>query len=151
MAALVDLWCALTPRTRVFCWTGWTILLSALAAWCLFSSAETDSESLNRLRMENRQLWSALYRLAGTEEERLSAEASPDAPFSPFAISLPGLQLRRWQPSAQGGELALHGNWEAVPSLFVYLAERGVSVNGFSLTMEKNELLMTLALESLHE
>lgn len=151
MAALIDLWCALTPRTRVFCWTGWTVLLSALMAWCLFSSPTANSESLNRLRMENRQLWPALYRLAATEDERLSAEASPVAPFSPFAISLPGLQLRRWQPSEQGGELALRGGWEAVPSLFAYLAERGVSVNGFSLAMEKNELLVTLTLESLHD
>lgn len=38
MAALFDLWCGLLPRTRLFCWLGWSLGLGLLACLCAFSS-----------------------------------------------------------------------------------------------------------------
>ncbi|MSI33913.1 DNA utilization protein HofO, partial [Escherichia coli] len=57
-------------------------------------------------------------------------------------------QLVSWHPSAQGGELALKTLWEAVPSAFTRLAERNVSVSRFSLSVEGDDLLFTLQLET---
>ncbi|MDI4702704.1 hypothetical protein MJI37_30480, partial [Salmonella enterica subsp. enterica serovar Cerro] len=45
-----------------------------------------------------------------------------------------------WQPSAQGGEMALKTSWDAVPSLFVRLAESEMSVSRFSLRREDQYL-----------
>ncbi|ECI2945165.1 hypothetical protein CSL55_15415, partial [Salmonella enterica subsp. diarizonae] len=61
----------------------------------------------------------------------------------------PPLHLLHWKPSAQGGEMALKTSWDAVPSLFVRLAESEMSVSRFSLRREGAELLMTLQLERL--
>lgn len=72
-------------------------------------------------------------------------------PFSPLDFQLPGAQLVFWHPSAQGGELALKTLWEAVPSAFTRLAERNVSVSRFSLSVEGDDLLFTLQLETPHE
>lgn len=41
--------------------------------------------------------------------------------------------------------------WEAVPSAFTRLAERNVSVSRFSLSVEGDDLLFTLQLETPHE
>ncbi|ECN5945461.1 hypothetical protein AAO52_23920, partial [Salmonella enterica subsp. enterica serovar Typhimurium] len=70
-------------------------------------------------------------------------------PFSPLDFQAPPLRLLHWQPSAQGGEMALKTSWDAVPSLFVRLAESEMSVSRFSLRKEGAELLMTLQLERL--
>ena len=72
-------------------------------------------------------------------------------PFSPLDFQLSGAQLVYWHPSAQGGELALKTLWEAVPSAFTRLAERNVSVSRFSLSVEGDDLLFTLQLETPHE
>ena len=72
-------------------------------------------------------------------------------PFSPLDFQLSGAQLVYWHPSAQGGELALKTLWEAVPSAFTRLAERNVSVSRFLLSVEGDDLLFTLQLETPHE
>ena len=41
--------------------------------------------------------------------------------------------------------------WEAMVSLFGYLATRGMAVSGFSLEAENDERVLTLTLEPLHE
>ena len=46
---------------------------------------------------------------------------------------------------------ALKTLWEAVPSAFTRLAERNVSVSRFSLSVEGDDLLFTLQLETPHE
>ncbi|EPY2149580.1 DNA utilization protein HofO, partial [Escherichia coli] len=103
--------------------------------------------ALIRLRASHHQQWATLYRLVDTtpfsEEKTL--------PFSPLDFQLPGAQLVSWHPSAQGGELALKTLWEAVPSAFTRLAERNVSVSRFSLSVEGDDLLFTLQLETPHE
>ncbi|MGS6554210.1 HofO family protein, partial [Escherichia coli] len=55
------------------------------------------------------------------------------------------------QRGGTGGELALKTLWEAVPSAFTRLAERNVSVSRFSLSVEGDDLLFTLQLETPHE
>lgn len=114
-----------------------------------FSVIDTpgESDALIRLRASHHQQWAALYRLVDTtpfsEEKTL--------PFSPLDFQLSGAQLVYWHPSAQGGELALKTLWEAVPSAFTRLAERNVSVSRFSLSVEGDDLLFTLQLETPHE
>ena len=107
----------------------------------------SNSDALIRLRASHHQQWAALYRLVDTtpfsEEKTL--------PFSPLDFQLSGAQLVSWHPSAQGGELALKTLWEAVPSAFTRLAERNVSVSRFSLSVEGDDLLFTLQLETPHE
>lgn len=113
----------------------------------LSSTHHEESDALIRLRASHHQHWATLYRLVDTtpfsEEKTL--------PFSPLDFQLPGAQLVFWHPSAQGGELALKTLWEAVPSAFTRLAERNVSVSRFSLSVEGDDLLFTLQLETPHE
>ena len=89
----------------------------------------------------------ALYRLVDTT----SFSEEKTLPFSPLDFQLSGAQLVYWHPSAQGGELALKTLWEAVPSAFTRLAERNVSVSRFLLSVEGDDLLFTLQLETPHE
>ena len=124
-------------------------ILVADVSYAHFSIIDTHEErdALIRLRASHHQQWAALYRLVDTtpfsEEKTL--------PFSPLDFQLSGAQLVSWHPSAQGGELALKTLWEAVPSAFTRLAERNVSVSRFSLSVEGDDLLFTLQLETPHE
>lgn len=151
MRVLVDFWCSLTPRARVLSWTGWTLTLSVFAFGWLICATGHERESVLLQREANRQLWSSLYPFVSVEDPRLMAGRASATPFSPLAIAVPGLQLRRWQPSAQGGELVLRAEWQAVPALFAHLAERGVSVSGFALHKEQDALLLTVTLEPRHD
>ncbi|SQP92966.1 protein involved in utilization of DNA as a carbon source [Escherichia coli] len=145
MNMFFDWWFAISPRLRQFCWAVWLLMLVTLIF--LSSTHHEESDALIRLRASHHQHWAALYRLVDTtpfsEEKTL--------PFSPLDFQLSGAQLVSWHPSAQGGELALKTLWEAVPSAFTRLAERNVSVSRFSLSVEGDDLLFTLQLETPHE
>ena len=145
MNTFFDWWYATSPRIRLFGWTLWLLVLFTLLFLSL--ARQEESDALTRLRATNHQQSVALYRLVDTtlisEEKTL--------PFSPLDFQLPGAQLVYWHPSAQGGELALKTLWEAVPSAFTRLAERNVSVSRFSFSVEGDELLFTLQLETPHE
>lgn len=127
-------------------------LLGSLVAgvsYAHFSVIDTPEErdALIRLRASHHQQWAALYRLVDatpfSEEKR--------CPFRHWIFSYPARNWFPWHPSAQGGELALKTLWEAVPSAFTRLAERNVSVSRFSLSVEGDDLLFTLQLETPHE
>lgn len=145
MDMLFDWWFVASPRLRQLCWAFWWLMLVTLIF--LSSTHQEESDALIRLRASHHQQWAALYRLVDTtpfsEEKTL--------PFSPLDFQLSGAQLVSWHPSAQGGELALKTLWEAVPSAFTRLAERNVSVSRFSLSVEGDDLLFTLQLETPHE
>ena len=145
MNMFFDWWFATSLRLRQFCWAVWLLVLVTLIF--LSSTHHEESDALIRLRASHHQQWAALYRLVDTtpfsEEKTL--------PFSPLDFQLSGAQLVYWHPSAQGGELALKTLWEAVPSAFTRLAERNVSVSRFSLSVEGDDLLFTLQLETPHE
>lgn len=136
--------CHITPYPPV--WVD-ALVAGVIHAPLSFIGTPEESDALTRLRATNHQQSVALYRLVDTtlisEEKTL--------PFSPLDFQLPGAQLVYWHPSARGGELALKTLWEAVPSAFTRLAERNVSVSRFSLSVEGDELLFTLQLETPHE
>lgn len=145
MNTLFDWWFATSLRIRQFCWAVWLLMLVTLIF--LSSAHQEESDALIRLRASHHQQWAALYRLVDStpfsEEKTLL--------FSPLDFQLPDAQLVYWHPSAQGGELALKTQWEAVPLAFTRLAERNVSVSRFSLSVEGDDLLFTLQLEMPHE
>lgn len=151
MTILFDVWCAFSPRTRVVCWLSWVAALSALATFFLLFPGMSGDDALNLQRAANRQLRPALYHLSGALTELPVPSTPQTSPFSPLSLQVPNVQLLHWQPSAQGGELAVQAPWEAVVSLFGYLAARGMSVSGFSLKAENDERVLTLTLESFHE
>ncbi|EHE1496568.1 hypothetical protein JNP70_003258, partial [Salmonella enterica] len=95
------------------------------------------------------QQWRNLRRLSIAAEPLFGGTVENPRPFSPLDFQAPPLSLLHWQPSAQGGEMALKTSWDAVPSLFVRLAESEMIVSRFSLRKEGAELLMTLQLERL--
>lgn len=145
MNMFFDWWFATSLRLRQLCWAVWLLVLVTLIF--LSSTHQEERDALIRLRASHHQQWAALYRLVDatpfSEEKTL--------PFSPLDFQLSGAQLVYWHPSAQGGELALKTLWEAVPSAFTRLAERNVSVSRFSLSVEGDDLLFTLQLETPHE
>ncbi|MDM2967385.1 MULTISPECIES: hypothetical protein [unclassified Citrobacter] len=153
MAALFDLWCGLLPRTRLFCWLGWSLGLGLLACLCAFSSGAQQQErqrtALAQQRAAIDRQWRSLRQIAASMDMSRLASASKRVPFSPLDFQCSPVRLLHWQPSAQGGELALASSWEAVPQLFSRLAERGMRINRFSLVPQETELLLTLQLERL--
>ncbi|HED3136259.1 HofO family protein [Citrobacter farmeri] len=151
MIVFFDIWCAFSPRTRVVCWVSWVAILSALATFFLLFSGIGSGEAITLQRAANRQLKPTLYHLSGALTESQVSLTSQTPPFSPLSIQVPNVQLLHWQPLAQGGELAVKAPWEAMVSLFDYLAARGMSVSGFSLETENDERVLTLTLEPLHE
>lgn len=151
MSALFDVWCDLAPRIRVFCWLAWTLVLSVIAACCLLSSGTEGDESLVKQRMANRQLWRSLHDVALAAPAHSDVQEPKTLPFLPLSLQMPNVHLLHWQPSTRGGELALRMPWEAIPPLFAYLADRGMSVDGFSLATANDALILTLTLEPFHE
>ena len=151
MIALFDAWCAFSPRTRIICWVSWVTALSTIALFFLFLPGMRDDDALNQQRVAICQLSSTLYHLSGAQTEAQISSASQTPVFSPLTRQVPNEQLLYWRPSAQGGELAVKAPWEAIVSLFGYLAARGMSVSGFSLKAENDERVLTLRLEPLHE
>lgn len=151
MTILFDVWCAFSPRTRVVCWLSWVAVLSALATFFLLFPGMSGDDALNLQRAANRQLRPTLYHLSGALTALPVPSTPQTSPFSPLSLQVPNVQLLHWQPSAQGGELAVQAPWEAMVSLFGYLAARGMSVSGFSLKAENDERVLTLTLESFHE
>lgn len=153
MAALFDLWCGLLPRTRLFCWLGWSLGLGLLACLCAFSLGAQQQErqrtALAQQRAAIDRQWRGLRQIAASMDMSRLASASKRVPFSPLDFQRSPVRLLHWQPSAQGGELALASSWEAVPQLFSRLAERGMRINRFSLVPQETELLLTLQLERL--
>lgn len=151
MIALFDAWCAFSSRTRIICWVSWVAALSTIALFFLFLPGMRDDDALNQQRVANRQRSSTLYHLSGAQTEAQISSASQTPVFSPLTLQVPNVQLLYWRPSTQGGELAVKAPWEAMVSLFGYLAARGMSVSGFSLKTENDERVLTLRLEPLHE
>lgn len=151
MNALCEFWLALSPRCRVICWGGWSVAMALMVMLCLLYPLRQEwsvqREALRQQHATNQVQWRNLYQLvtpadsAGwTDEEKMML-------FSALDFQTPVSRLIHWQPSAQGGEMTLKPAWDAVPPMFVRLAERGMRVNGFSLHLENEELMLTLQLE----
>ena len=134
MITLCDVWLAQSPRFRLICWCGWMLGLLI-------------RESLVQQRAAIQMQWRDVYLLAASpaeSEEKLTL-------FSPLLFQNSLTRLIHWQPSAQGGEMALISAWDAIPLTFVQLADQGMNVSRFSLSAEGTELLLTLQLERLND
>ena len=104
-------------------------------------------ESLVQQRAAIQMQWRYIYLLAASpaeSEEKLTL-------FSPLLFQNSLTRLIHWQPSVQGGEMALISAWDAIPLTFVQLAAQGMNVSRFSLSAEGTELLLTLQLERLND
>ncbi|HIC1919764.1 MULTISPECIES: hypothetical protein [Citrobacter] len=150
MIKLCDVWLAQSPRFRLICWCGWMLGLLILVTLCLYPVARERTmqrESLVQQRAAIQMQWRDVYLLAASpaeSEEKLTL-------FSPLLFQNSLTRLIHWQPSAQGGEMALISAWDAIPLTFVQLAAQGMNVSRFSLSAEGTELLLTLQLERLND
>nr|WP_239042947.1 hypothetical protein [Citrobacter freundii] len=124
--------------------------LLILVTLCLYPVARERTmqrESLVQQRAAIQMQWRDVYLLAASpaeSEEKLTL-------FSPLLFQNSLTRLIHWQPSAQGGEMALISAWDAIPLTFVQLAAQGMNVSRFSLSAEGTELLLTLKLERLND
>ena len=150
MKTLCDSWLAQSPRFRLICYCGWMLGLLIVVMLYLSSTAQKrvmQQEALNQQRAATQAQWRNLYLLAASpaeSEEKLTL-------FSPLLFQNSLTRLIHWQPSAQGGEMALISAWDAIPQTFVQLADQGMNVSRFSLSAEDTELLLTLQLERLND
>ncbi|WET40963.1 hypothetical protein [Citrobacter enshiensis] len=155
MNVLFDAWCALTPRTRILCWSAGNVCLGLLLFICLFylggPALREQREALVVQRATVQQQWRAQYRLMASAGEAHIAPDEKRLPFSPLDFQTSHRRLVHWLPAAEGGEMALTSVWEAIPDVFVRLAACGMNVRRFSLNVEMSELLLTLELERLNE
>ncbi|ATS94822.1 hypothetical protein BTN65_02210 [Salmonella enterica subsp. enterica serovar Enteritidis] len=153
MNALFDIWYGMSRRGRVFGWCAGVLCLTLTVTLSVgypgWKTLHTQQTRLSQQREAARQQWRHLSRLSVAAEPLFGRTVENPRPFSPLDFQAPPLRLLHWQPSAQGGEMALKTSWDAVPSLFVRLAESEMSVSRFSLRKEGAELLMTLQLERL--
>lgn len=111
-----------------------------------WKTLDTQQTRLSQQREAARQQWRHLRRLSVAAEPLFGGTVENPRPFSPLDFQAPPLRLLHWQPSAQGRNGA-ENVWDAMPSLFVRLAESEMSVSRFSLRREGAELLITLQLE----
>lgn len=150
MITLCDVWLAQSPRFRLICWCGWMLGLLILVTLCLYPVARERTmqrEALVQQRAAIQMQWRDVYLLSASPaepEEKLTL-------FSPLLFQTSLTRLIHWQPSAQGGEMALISAWDAIPQTFVQLADQGMNVSRFSLSAEDTELLLTLQLERLND
>lgn len=154
MTALCDGWLAQSPRFRLMCWGGWLLGLIMIAVLCLYPARQeqgSQREVLAQQRVAIQLQWRNLYLLAASVNRPLSSSEEKRIPFSPLVFQTPLTRLIHWRPSAKGGEMALKSAWDAVPPMFGQLAEQGMNVSQFSLSVEETELLLTLQLERLNE
>ncbi|HCA3408153.1 TPA: hypothetical protein MO340_004099 [Salmonella enterica subsp. salamae serovar 35:g,m,s,t:-] len=153
MNALFDIWYGMSRRGRVFGWCAGVLCLTLAVALSVgypgWKALDMQHTRLFQQREAARQQWRNLRRLSVAAEPLFERTVENPRTFSPLDFQTPSLRLLHWQPSAQGGEMALKTSWDAVPSLFVRLAESEMSVSRFSLRREGAELLMTLQLERL--
>lgn len=104
-------------------------------------------ETLVQQRAAIQMQWRDVYLLSASPaepEEKLTL-------FSPLLFQTSLTRLIHWQPSAQGGEMTLKPAWDAIPPMFIQLADQGMNVSRFSLSAEGAELLLTLQLERLND
>ncbi|POT55411.1 hypothetical protein C3432_20325 [Citrobacter amalonaticus] len=147
MNSLVDAWCALPTRLRIGGWCLWSLSLCVLAAICMPDMAQPESEERLQQRVALRGQWQALRHLVNSVDEHLMATDGARPSFSPLHFQVPQMRLQHWKPTASGGEMALKGQWDAVPQIFSQLALQGMGVSQFSFRVEDAELLLTFQLE----
>lgn len=109
MNTFFDFWCATSPRLRLICWGLWVIALCGLSRIALSPPVENGRDAQSRLHQANLLQWRTLHKIAGSADEQRLVSDDNALPFSPFDFQQAEMQLVLWQPSAEGGELALKG------------------------------------------
>ena len=151
MNTFFDFWCATSPRLRLICWGLWVIALCGLSRIALSPPVDNGRDAQSRLHQANLLQWRTLHKIAGSADEQRLVSDDNALPFSPFDFQQAEMQLVSWQPSAEGGELALKGPWSAIPPVFRQLAERQMRITQFTLDPDENGLRITLLLERLND
>lgn len=152
MNALFDIWYGMSRRGRVFGWCAGVLCLTLTVALSVgypgWKTLHTQQTRLSQQREAARQQWRNLRRLSVAAEPLFGRTIENPRPFSPLdfrrlpCVCCTGSHRRRGRNGAENV-------WDAVPSLFVRLAESEMIVSRFSLRKEGAELLMTLQLERL--
>ncbi len=123
MNALFDIWYGMSRRGRVFYWCAGVLCLTLTVALSVgypgWKTLDTQQTRLSQQREAARQQWRHLRRLSVAAEPLFGRTVENPRPFSPLDFQAPPLRLLHWQPSAQGGEMALKTSWDAVP-LFLF-------------------------------
>ncbi|CAI8812403.1 pilus assembly protein HofO [Kosakonia quasisacchari] len=148
MLLTLDIWSALSLRTRVLCWVLSSLCALALLWWLAICPVK---EAQMRLVTQQQQQCTALR----TQWQKLHALVTPSESltlpelriFSPLDFQSQGRQLARWQPAQGGGELVLETGWKGVVETFPLLTERGMQVPAFSLMTGEGALNFTLRVE----
>lgn len=111
MNALFDIWYGMSRRGRVFCWCAGVLCLTLTVALSVgypgWKTLHTQQTRLSQQREAARQQWRHLRRLSVAAEPLFGRTVENPRPFSPLDFQAPPLRLLHWQPSAQGGEMAL--------------------------------------------
>ncbi|WP_434670616.1 hypothetical protein ACMYSO_12005 [Klebsiella sp. B345] len=122
------------------------VLLVAGYFWFSLSPPPVESHEPPGIRLQ----WLRLMPLQVASPQD-SVEERVTQRFSPMTLPGTDSKLVAWRPVGRGGELVLDVRWQAVPPLFLWLAQCGMRVTAFSLHPHKGSLQMTLALEADHE
>lgn len=149
MRLFYERWYGFLPRTRLFCWSLFTVAV-LLGAWLLL--ARPVIQQLSQLEATRSQAGAERAELWASEAQPHSVLDAPVIPalmpFSPLDFQTDGVRLVRWLPGAKGGELRLKVDWAQIPALFERLAQRGMAVSGFSVKPEETRLQLVLQVEN---
>lgn len=144
-------WLALSARSRVAAWLAGTAICATLA-WLLAVRpyASEQAQRLAELHTQQQgrsQLWASIMPLRQGWGAETTAPLSGRA-FSALAFQTGSARLLSWHPTGHGGEMVLQTGWQDVPETFARLAEQGMRVSAFSLTLKEGVLHLRLELES---
>ncbi len=150
MRLFYERWYGFLPRTRLFCWSLFTVAV-LLGAWLLL--ARPVIQQLSQLEVKRSQAGAERVELWAREAQPHPVLAAPVhaplMPFSPLDFQTDGVRLVRWLPGANGGELTLKVDWAQSPALFERLAQRGMAVSGFFIKPEETRLQLILQVENI--
>ncbi|MGS8722494.1 hypothetical protein ACQWB2_25125, partial [Salmonella enterica subsp. enterica serovar Infantis] len=79
-----------------------------------WKTLDTQQTRLSQQREAARQQGRHLRRLSVAAEPLFGGTVENPRPLSPLDFQAPPRRLLHWQPSAQGGEMALKTSWDAV-------------------------------------
>lgn len=149
MRLFYERWYGFLPRTRLLCWSLFSVAV-LLGAYLVL--ARPVIQQLSQLEAQRSQAAARRAELWASESQPLPVSAVPvipaSQPFSPLDFQTGDVRLVRWLPGATGGELTLTLNWIQLPSLFERLTQRGIGVSGFSVKPDDTRLQLVLQVEN---
>lgn len=149
MRLFYERWYGFLPRTRLLCWSLFSVAV-LLGAYLVL--ARSVIQQLSQLEVQRSQAGAVRAELWASESRPHPVSAAPvipaSQPFSPLDFQTGDVRLVRWLPGANGGELTLTLDWIQIPALFERLAQRGMGVSGFTVRPEKARLQLVLQVEN---